>query len=471
MRAPAVAATDRTPGRRLPPAAVAAAFAVAVVAVLQTVSIPLLPALTTAFDTSLASVSWVATSTLIVGAAANPILGRAGDMYGKRRLVLGCLAAAVVGCVISATAGSLAVVVAGRAVQGLASGVIPLAYGVIRDHVSSRQLGRAVALVTAAGAGIGAGLGPVVMGAVLSERGWRSVFWVIAVLLVVAMAAVALTTTAHGPRVRARFDVPGAVVLAAALVLLLLAITNGSRWGWASPAVLALVLAAVTSMAWWVRWERSRAEPVVDLALNGRGMVLLAHIGGVMVGCATFAQYITSFTLVVLPADTGHGLGRSLAVAGLLQLPGALVLTVAVAVTNRLRSIVDPASLLGFGAVLIGAGFTLGIVRHGSLGELALSIVVVSAGLGVGQCAVPILVLDHVDAAHTAAVNAVSALARVAGSVLASALVTTVLAAGSVVVAGGEQPAEWAFQVAYAVGAVPAVLVGAASWRQSCLAF
>ena len=471
MATTAATSARAAPAVRLPPAAFAAAFAVAVVAMLQTVSIPLLPALTSAFDTSIASVSWVATSTLIVGAAANPIIGRAGDMYGKRRLVLACLAVAVAGCILAATAGSLVLVVVGRAVQGLASGVIPLAYGVIRDTVPSRRLGRAVALVTAAGAGIGAGLGPVVMGVVLSEHGWRSAFWLIAALLVVAMVAVAATTRSGGPRVPARFDVPGAVVLAVALVVILLAITNGARWGWVSAPVVALVLAAVTMMAWWVRWERSRADPVVDLAINGRGPVLLAHLGGVMVGCATFAQYITTFALVVMPAESGYGFGRSLAVAGLLQLPGALVLTAAVVLTSRLRAVIAPTSLLALGAALIVAGFGLGIVRHGSLADLALSIVVVSAGLGFGQCAAPILILEHVDLAHTAAVNAVSALARVAGSVLASALVSTVLAAASVMVAGVEQPAEWAFQVAYAIGAAPALVVGAATWRQSRLAF
>src|SRR5512134_2603512 len=74
------------------------AFGVAVIALMQTMSIPLLPVMAEAFDTSIAAVSWVATATLIVGAAANPIIGRMGDMYGKRRLLLGCLGVAIGGC-------------------------------------------------------------------------------------------------------------------------------------------------------------------------------------------------------------------------------------------------------------------------------------------------------------------------------------------------------------------------------------
>src|SRR5688572_6034779 len=119
-------------------------FAMAVMALVQTISIPLLPAFPDVFGSSIASVSWVATSTLIVGAAINPIVGRMGDMYGKRPLMIGCLGAAIVGSVIGATANSLLVVVLGRAIQGVGSGVIPLAYGVIRDELQARHLSRAV---------------------------------------------------------------------------------------------------------------------------------------------------------------------------------------------------------------------------------------------------------------------------------------------------------------------------------------
>ena len=89
---------------------------------------------------------------------------------------------------------------------------------------------------------------------------------------------------------------------------------------------------------WWVRWERSRPDPIVDLALSSSGPVLLAHLGGVMVGFATFAQFIASFTLVSMPAATGHGLGRTVAVAGLVQLPGAALMGISVLVSTRISA-------------------------------------------------------------------------------------------------------------------------------------
>ena len=436
------------------------AFGVAVIALMQTMSIPLLPVMAEAFDTSIAAVSWVATVTLIVGAAANPIIGRMGDMYGKRRLLLGCLGVAIGGCVVAATAQSLPVVVAGRALQGIGSGVIPLSYGIIRDRLSSRHVGRGIALVTAAGAGLGAGLGPVLVGAVVGSHGWRSAFWLTGALLLIAFGLVGVMTRGPVRRFPARFDVPGAVVLGAALTVLLLGITNASRWGWASGPVVVLVGASVVMMAWWVRWERCREEPMVDLVVNRRRSVLSAHFGGVMVGCATFAQYIASFTLVTLPRATGYGLGQSLTVAGLVQLPGAIALTVAVAATTRASGRHSPSSMLRLSAAILVAGFGLMIVRHASVFDVAAAVTVVSVGLGIGHCAGPIMILRHVVIAQTAAVNAVNALARVVGSVLAAAIVTTVMATGSTLVAGVVRPDEWTFVFACLVGALPAVGVG-----------
>jgi MFS family permease len=441
------------------------AFAVAVVALTQTSSIPLLPALSSAFDTSIASVSWVATSTLVVGAAVNPAVGRMGDMYGKRILLLGCLVATVAGSVIGALAGSLALVIAARALQGIGAGVIPLAYGMLRDELPSHVLGRAVSVVTGAGAGLGAGLGPVVMGAVVATHGWRAVFWCTVVLCVTALALVAAATRGRATRSPARFDVTGAVVLATVLVVVLLGISRGAEWGWTSLPVVTLMVAGGALGVWWVRWERTRLDPLVDLGMSGRGPVLLAHLGGVMVGAATFTQYITSFTLVSLPVETGHGLGRGLAVAGLVQLPGAVVLLAAVLLASRIGAAHGSLALLQISAAIITAGFGLALVWHGSLAEVVLSVTVVSAGLGIGFCALPVLILEHVDRSQTAAVNGLNALARVIGSVLASALVTAVMASGIVTAAGQDAPAEWTFLVSYAIGMVPALAVGGIAWR------
>ena len=156
-----VTSTGRSPSwARANAVTVPMALAVAVVALMQTISIPLLTTLPEVFDTNLAAVSWVATITLIVGAAVNPIIGRMGDVYGKRPLLLGCLAAAVVGSVVGALADTLLVVIAAGRSRDSARASSRWPMGSFATRCQGATCPRAVAVITAAGAGIGAGLGP-----------------------------------------------------------------------------------------------------------------------------------------------------------------------------------------------------------------------------------------------------------------------------------------------------------------------
>jgi MFS family permease len=227
--------------------------------------------------------------------------------------------------------------------------------------------------------------------------------------------------------------------------------------------VIGLLSVGVVFAVVWYRWERHVPEPVVDLAVSTRSPVLVAHFGGVVAGVSSFSQYIIVFTLVSLPASTGHGLGRSLGVAGLVQLPGVVVLAISILVASRVIAHAGALPVLVAGGLVIAAGFLLGAVRHGSIGELVVSVVIVNAGLGPLFCALPILILHSVDVSETSAVNAVNALSRLTGSVVASALAASILATGTVVVAGVEYPAEWTFVAVYLLAGVVALTMVAAA--------
>src|SRR6202044_3255091 len=104
-----------------------------VASLVQTLVLPLLPEFMRAFHTSVSAVTWAFTATLLAGAVATPVLSRFGDMYGKKKMILIAMVLLVIGSVVCAISGSLAVLVVGRALQGVSSAIIPLAIGVIRD--------------------------------------------------------------------------------------------------------------------------------------------------------------------------------------------------------------------------------------------------------------------------------------------------------------------------------------------------
>jgi MFS family permease len=112
--------------------------------VLQSLVAPALPDIQHALHTSVSSVSWVLTAYLLSASIATPLIGRLGDMYGKERLLVVVLVLLCVATIVSAVATSLAVMLAGRVVQGAAGGVFPLAPGQTGVATGINTLARSV---------------------------------------------------------------------------------------------------------------------------------------------------------------------------------------------------------------------------------------------------------------------------------------------------------------------------------------
>jgi MFS family permease len=134
------------------------AFGGIVVSLMQTLVIPIVPELPKLLDASASDAAWAVTATLLAAAVATPVMGRLGDMYGKRRMLLVSLVMLVAGSVTAALSDTLAPMIVGRALQGLASGVIPLGISVMRDELPAERLGSATALMSAS-LGVGGALG------------------------------------------------------------------------------------------------------------------------------------------------------------------------------------------------------------------------------------------------------------------------------------------------------------------------
>src|SRR5689334_22301913 len=231
---------------------------------MQTLVIPLIPALPGLLHASAADATWAITATLLAGAVATPTMGRLGDMYGKRRMLLISLGALVAGSTIGALSDSLVPMVAGRTLQGLAAGVIPLGISIMRDELPAERLGSATALMSASLA-VGGALGLPAAALLAENADWHALFWTAAGLGVVVTALVVTCVPESPVRTGGRFDVPGAAGLSVALVCLLLAISKGADWGWGSMATLSLFAAAVVVLLLWGRWELRTARPLVDL--------------------------------------------------------------------------------------------------------------------------------------------------------------------------------------------------------------
>ncbi|WP_459737106.1 MFS transporter [Streptomyces sp. E-15] len=450
--------TDR-PDRRAGGAVVPVlAFAGIVVAVMQTLLVPVIKDLPQLLDTAPSDATWVLTSTLLSGAVATPIMGRLGDLYGKRRMLVLSLAVMVVGALISALTSQLLTMIVGRTLQGFAMGAIPLGIGLMRDMLPRERLGSAMALMSSS-IGVGGGLALPAAALVAQHADWHALFYGAAGLGVLAIVLTLLVVPESPMRAEGSFDLVGAVGLSTGLVLLLLPITKGSDWGWSSGTTLGLFAASVTVLVLWGLFELRAQAPLVDLRTTARPAVLFTNLASIMVGVAFYVVSLVLPQLLQLPTATGYGLGRSMVVAGLCVAPLGLTMMFTAPVYARLSARYGPRTTLITGLLIIAVGYGGGLGLMDAAWQTVVTSVILGAGIGLAYSSLPALIVGAVPAAETGAANGLNTLMRSIGTSVSSAVIGMVLANTANDVGGVAVPTMHGFRVSFLI-ATAAVAVG-----------
>ena len=233
-------------------------------AVLQTVIVPLLPELPHFTGAGRTAVSWLVTVTLLVGAVVTPIFGRLADMFGKKKMLLVAFTMMTLGSMLCALSSDIAVLIFARALQGAGSAVIPIGISMLRDELPRNKVNGAVAMMSST-LGVGTALGIPFSAMIAQYSNWHVLFWVTtAIGLSVTLAAVLFIRESE-PNPSGRFDGVGAVGLSAAMIALLVPITQGSSWGWTSGAVISMLAASAVLFTLWVIQQRRNVNPLVDV--------------------------------------------------------------------------------------------------------------------------------------------------------------------------------------------------------------
>lgn len=426
------------------------------VAVMQTIVVPLLPQLPALTGSSVANVSWLVTVTLLTGAVFTPLLGRAGDMYGKRRVLLIALVGMVIGSLLCATSSDLVVLILGRALQGAAVAVVPLGISILRDEVPPERVIASIATMSAT-LGVGAAFGIPIATAVMEYADWHTMFWACAGLGLAILIAVVLVVPESRLRSRGRFDALGAIGLSAFLGCLLLAVSKGGAWGWTSPTVLGLFAAAAVIAPLWV-WHQLRvSSPLVDVAISIRPAVLFTNIAALLIGFAFYANSLSTAQLVQEPASTGYGLGASIFVSGLCLLPGGVAMVLLSPISARISASRGPRFTLMLAACILALGYAVRMFTSHDIAGIVIGATVVASGTAVAYSALPALIMQAVPVTETAAANGLNTLMRTVGQAVCSAIVATVLASLVVTHAGHTAPTLGAYYVVFAIAGAAAL--------------
>ncbi len=422
----------------------------------QTLAVPALPLLSERFGASPAGISWVLTAVLLVATVATPLIARLGDLRGRRPVLVGVLVVFCVGTLIAATAPSLPVLIAGRALQGVAAAFYPLAFGLIRETFAAERVAGSVAAVGVM-MGIGSGIGLPLAGVIVELLPVSWAFWP---ALVVAPAIPAVLWLA--PRRPAEAGVPpvdwaGGALLALALGGALLAVTRVGQWGLLSGGTAAAIAVSAGAGAAFLRRQRRVAAPLMDLRVMSRTPVVVLNLIAGLAGLSIVA----GFVLIPAHATATSGLAVSVAVAGALLVPFGLLQLLgglrAMAIARRIGFL----PMLVVGCAALGGGQVLmAVVRD--VPAVLVGGALVGIGMGLSYAALTGLIVDAVPEREVGIASGFNVVMRMMGGAFGSAMVGAVLAGGADTIATAP-PAS--FTLAFALSGVASVvgagLVGA----------
>ncbi|UNT00196.1 MFS transporter [Streptomyces tubbatahanensis] len=351
-----------------------------------------IPALSaSALRPSAAQVVWVVDGYVVVFACLLIPAGALADRAGRKGTLLSGMGVFTLGSLLCALAPHVGVLIAGRALSGAgAAAVLPTTLALLVDGVPEARRQRAVA-VWASMTGLAAVLGNLGGGAAIQYGTWRSLFWCLLplALLALALAAVAAPVTGRHPRPLA----PGSTaLLTAGFLALLYGIVAGPQSGWTSRPVLLAAAASALLLSWWVRHELRSGHPLLDPRLFLRPAVRAGALGmaalflgmfGLMYVNGQYLQYAKGYSPLgagvrLLPMAAGLLAGprcglllerwagrRATAAGGMLVLASGLCVVTTVSADT-------PYAVYGLGATLtaLGCGIATPLLSHAMMSAL-----------------------------------------------------------------------------------------------------
>jgi len=383
-----------------------------------------LPSISRDFHSGVSGTGWVVTGYLVTQAVLLPIAGRAGDLFGRRRIWVAGIVIMVLASVLCALAWSEAALVVFRVLQGVgASAMAPTAFAYAAILFPPEKRGLALGLLSGVMA-----IAPVIAlniaGVLVGLGGWRSVFWFTPVVAIAVLAGAALVMRERPPADHGPFDLLGALLAALGLFPLLTALSRAAEWGWIAPQTLLVAGVGVVFLVLFVWREHVAADPMLDLSLLRLSTVRNSNITGLLVGAAMFG------TLLVLPFYFATVLGYEAVHLSLAITPVAACFMIAAPLSGRLmvRYGSDTIVRAAVGTALVG---TI-VLAFGALAESYVWMLpgLILTGVGLASATAPVTTTAIHEAPHARLGVAASLpnVSRYSGGALGAALLGTVLA-------------------------------------------
>jgi len=346
----------------------------------ETMVLPAIPALISDFGISYSSSSWILSSYLIAGAVSTPIAGKLSDLYGRKKILLSVMLIYTIGILAGGFAENFYQMLAARSAQGMGIAMFPIAFGIIRETLPEKKLAVGQSIFSSTFP-IGATIGLLVGANIIENYGWHATFFTvfpIAVILGLFIWKFIKIKSPFGHLEKPSIDIKGAVFLAITVISFLAGISyleNNSQ----PFESIALFLISLTSLVVFIRTERTKSEPLIDLKLLTNKLLLYGILILLIVGLCTFMVYQTIPIMIQSPQPLGFG-GTELTTATI-QLPFMIVFLVGNISAGFVLNKIGNKKLTLIGTVVGTVGFLSILLFHSSEIMVTVTLTLIAAGL------------------------------------------------------------------------------------------
>jgi EmrB/QacA subfamily drug resistance transporter len=428
-------------------------------AVLSSSVVPALPTIQHDLGASETGVTWLLTGYLLSASVGTAILGRLGDMYGKEHVLLWTLVLLAAGTLLAALAHSLAVLIAARVIQGVAGGIYPLAFGIIRDEFPRERVAGSIGFISAI-LGIGAGVGIVAGAVVVEHLAWNWLFWMPLAVIVAAALCTWRFIPESPVRVPGRINWLAAALMTTGICLVLIAISETTTWGWGSTRTIGLLLAGFAVCGAWIVVEVRSQEPLIDMTMMRIRGVWTANLTAFLLGAGMYSAFIVFPQFAQLPKSTGFGFGASVVASGLYLLPSTIAMMLVGMAAGTISARFGSKAAAVVGSLFSAAAFGLIAAAHDHPYDMLASSVLMGIGIGLAFAALGNIVVQAVPAHQTGAAGGMNTVMRTIGGALGGQLAATLIASNT---AADGLPAETGFTETFVMATVFLLVCGFAA--------
>ncbi|MHB1813031.1 MAG: MFS transporter [Thermoplasmataceae archaeon] len=391
---------------------------------------PSLPSIAEGFGITVDQVSLVLSTYLITGVALSPIVGKLADIYGKKKMMSIVMLLYASAVTVTGFSPNFTFMVASRAVQGIGLTIMPLGMSLIREEFPKDMVPKAQALISGMfGAGFAISLP---LGSLISDKfGWRWTYHT-AIPFIVLLTVLTIVKV-HESRYRrpdVKVDYIGALALGTPLALVVLALSEGSAWGWTSFLFLGMISVGmflfIPMFMYESYYHKKGGEAIFDLKLLSERNVLIANITLTVAG---FGMYLSMQALSYkFETPSPYGFGLSILGTGLSMVAFAGGMIVFAILTGKVISRVGIKPLAMLGSFIAGVGFLLLATAPGYVMTLVFEFVI-GSGMSIMNASLINLLVLSVDPRHMGLATSMNSTFRYLGSSVGAPVAGAILSA------------------------------------------